>query len=79
MIIGDDEGEGQEFESHTGLQAALMLLARRDLVSFESQAPLGCGQTDEEGSAEIRKKQDDAASTAFPREKRRSYILGTDR
>jgi hypothetical protein len=39
IIIGDDEGEEMEFESHIEMQTALVMLARRDVVFLENQIP----------------------------------------
>jgi hypothetical protein len=39
LIVGNDEGWEMEFESHTEKQVALVMLARRDVVSLENQVP----------------------------------------
>lgn len=37
IVFGDDEGQVMEFESHTEKQVALVMLARRNVVSLENQ------------------------------------------
>lgn len=39
VVIGDDEGQVVEFESHTEKLTALVMLARRDVVHLENQVP----------------------------------------
>lgn len=39
IIVGEDEGQVIEFESHTERQTALVMLARQEVVDLESQVP----------------------------------------
>ena len=41
LVIGDDEGEAMQFQSHTELQTALVMLARPNVVGLENQVPFG--------------------------------------
>lgn len=48
LVIGDEEGEVMQFESHTEKQVALVMLARRDVAGLENQVPFAW--TDQAGS-----------------------------
>jgi hypothetical protein len=37
IVMGDEEGQELEFESHTELQTALVMLARPEVISLENQ------------------------------------------
>lgn len=39
LVVGEDEGQVIEFESHTERQTALVMLAREEVVDLESQIP----------------------------------------
>lgn len=41
LVVGDEEGQVMEFESHTEKQTALVMLARRGVVNLENQVPFG--------------------------------------
>jgi hypothetical protein len=41
FVIGDDEGEAMQFQSHTEMQTALVMLARPNVVGLENQVPFG--------------------------------------
>lgn len=46
FVIGDDEGEAMQFQSHTEMQTALVMLARPDVVGLENQVPFGWVDSD---------------------------------
>lgn len=45
IIIGDDEGEEMEFQSHTEMQTALVMLARRDVICLQKNRSPSGGST----------------------------------
>ncbi|MBM9595936.1 hypothetical protein [Roseitranquillus sediminis] len=48
LVCGEDEGRAMEMESHTEMQIALIMLARREVVEVENQVPFPW--KDEEGA-----------------------------
>lgn len=47
LVVGDDEGQEMEVESHTEMQTALVVLARRDTVALENQVPFEWADADD--------------------------------
>lgn len=43
VVIGEDEGEEMQFQSHTELKTLLVLLARPEVVRLENQVPFQWG------------------------------------
>lgn len=51
LIMGEDEGQELEFESHTEMQVALVMLARPQVVSLENQVAFNW--IDRDGAASV--------------------------